>query len=60
MHLGAGDRMIGVFDYCNYPCSRLEVQKVGGQDMDAELILSLLPDIVFATDYITTTRTETS
>ena len=49
--LGAGDRMIGVSDYCNYPAAALEVQKVGGQDMDAELILSLLPDIVFATTY---------
>ena len=43
--------MIGVSDYCNYPAEALEVQKVGGQDMDAELIFSLLPDIVFATTY---------
>lgn len=49
--LGAGDRLIGVSDYDNYPAEALEVQKVGGQDMDVELVLSLLPDIVFATDY---------
>lgn len=49
--LGVGDRMIGVSDYDNYPAEALDVQKVGGQDMDAELILSLLPDIVFATSY---------
>ena len=49
--LGVGERMIGVSDYCNYPEEALSVQKVGGQDMDAELILSLLPDIVFVTTY---------
>ena len=35
--LGLGDKMIGVSDYCNYPEEALEIQKVGGQDMDAEL-----------------------
>ena len=49
--LGVGERMIGVSDYCNYPEEALSVQKVGGQNMDAELILSLLPDIVFVTKY---------
>lgn len=49
--LGVGDRMVGVSDYCNYPAEALEVQKVGGQDMDAELILSILPDIAFVTTY---------
>ncbi|MBB4823327.1 iron complex transport system substrate-binding protein [Sporosarcina luteola] len=49
--LGAGDRLIGVSDYCNYPTEALEVQKVGGQDMDAELIMTLQPDVVFATKY---------
>lgn len=49
--LGVGDRLVGVSDYCNYPEEALKVQKVGGQDMDAELILTLLPDIVFVTTY---------
>ncbi len=49
--LGAGDKVIGVSDYCNYPEEVLDIQKVGGQDMDAELILTLLPDLVFVTDY---------
>lgn len=49
--LGVGNRLIGVSDYCNYPQEALEVQKVGGQDMDAELIMTLLPDVVFATKY---------
>ncbi|MCZ2257461.1 ABC transporter substrate-binding protein [Sporosarcina sp. G11-34] len=54
--LGAGNRMIGVSDYCNYPEEALSVQKVGGQDMDAELVLSLLPDIAFVTKYHHTTH----
>lgn len=49
--LGVGDRMVGVSDYCNYPPEALEVQKVGGQDMNAELILSILPDVAFVTTY---------
>ena len=49
--LGAGDRMIGVSDYVTIRLQHLKSRKVGGQDMDAELILSLLPDIVFATTY---------
>lgn len=49
--LGVGDRLIGVSDYCNYPPEALEVQKVGGQDMDAELVMTLLPDVAFVTQY---------
>lgn len=49
--LGVGDKVIGVSDYCNYPEEVNDIQKVGGQDMDAELILNLLPDMAFVTDY---------
>lgn len=49
--LGVGDRLIGVSDYCNYPPEALEVQKVGGQDMNAELVMTLLPDVAFVTKY---------
>ncbi|WP_088034522.1 ABC transporter substrate-binding protein [Evansella clarkii] len=49
--LGLGEKMIGVSDFCNYPEEALSVEKVGGQDMNAELILSLLPDIVLVTTY---------
>ncbi|NEU32238.1 ABC transporter substrate-binding protein [bacterium LRH843] len=49
--LGAGDRIIGVSDYDNYPEEVKDIQKVGGQDMDAELVLTLLPDMAFVTDY---------
>ncbi|ART76636.1 ABC transporter substrate-binding protein [Sutcliffiella horikoshii] len=49
--LGLGDRMIGVSDYCNYPAQTADVEKVGGQDMNAEMILTLMPDVIFVTDY---------
>ncbi|MGD6779525.1 ABC transporter substrate-binding protein [Sutcliffiella horikoshii] len=49
--LGLGDKMIGVSDYCNYPAETADVEKVGGQDMNAEMILTLMPDVIFVTDY---------
>lgn len=49
--LGLGDKIIGVSDYDNYPKEALEIQKVGAQDINAELVLSLLPDMALVTDY---------
>ncbi|WNF35083.1 ABC transporter substrate-binding protein [Bacillaceae bacterium IKA-2] len=49
--LGLGDKVIGVSDYCNYPAEVLEIQQVGAQDINVELILTLLPDVVLVTDY---------
>lgn len=49
--LGLGDKVIGVSDYCNYPTEVLEIEKVGAQDINVELILTLLPDVALVTDY---------
>ncbi|KMJ57589.1 iron ABC transporter substrate-binding protein [Bacillus sp. LL01] len=49
--LGLGDKMVGVSDYCNYPVETADVEKVGAQDMNVELILTLMPDVIFVTDY---------
>ncbi len=49
--LGLGDKIIGVSDYCNYPAETENITKVGGQDINVELVLSLLPDIALVTDY---------
>lgn len=47
--LGAGDRVVGVTDYCDYPASAKERPKVGGfQNPDLETIVQMQPDIVFA------------
>ncbi|MDI9642037.1 MAG: cobalamin-binding protein [Archaeoglobales archaeon] len=51
--IGAGDRVIGVTDYCDYPPEVLEklrkgeIQKVGGYvNFDLEKVLALKPDLV--------------
>jgi iron complex transport system substrate-binding protein len=49
--LGLGDKIVGVSDYDNYPKEVEKIQKVGAQDINAELVLSLLPDIALVTDY---------
>ncbi|BDH60416.1 putative ABC transporter substrate-binding lipoprotein YvrC [Lysinibacillus sp. PLM2] len=49
--LGLGEKIIGVSDYCNYPEQALDITKVGGQDIKAEVVFSLLPDIALVTDY---------
>lgn len=49
--LGLGDKIIGRSDYDNYPEEVLEIQSVGAQDINAELVLSLLPDMALVTDY---------
>ncbi|MFC4736081.1 ABC transporter substrate-binding protein [Bacillus daqingensis] len=49
--IGAGDRLVGVSEYCNYPEEALEIENVGAQDMDLERILSLEPDMALVSDY---------
>jgi iron complex transport system substrate-binding protein len=49
--LGLGDKIIGVSDYDNYPEEATKIQKVGAQDINTELVLSLLPDVALVTDY---------
>ncbi len=47
--VGAGDRVVGVTTYCNYPPEAASREKVGGfsaETMSLEKILSLRPDLV--------------
>lgn len=45
--LDAGDRVVGVTNYCNYPEETAEKEKVGDLfNLSAEKILSLQPDLV--------------
>ena len=49
--LGAGDALVGVTEYCDYPSAALEVDKIGGfsaKTISVETIVSLEPDLVFA------------
>jgi iron complex transport system substrate-binding protein len=49
--LGLGDKVVGVSDYDNYPPEVLDIAKVGGQNINVELVISLAPDIALVTDY---------
>jgi len=47
--LGAGERVVGVTRFCNYPPEARKRTKVGGLiDTDVEAILALHPDLVIA------------
>ena len=48
--LGAGDRIVGVTQYCTYPAEAILKTKVGGfSDPNPELIIFLKPDLIIAT-----------
>ncbi|MCX8037241.1 MAG: cobalamin-binding protein [Candidatus Sumerlaeia bacterium] len=45
--IGAGDRVVGVTRYCNYPPEAARLPKVGGYtDLSIEAVLALAPDLV--------------
>jgi iron complex transport system substrate-binding protein len=49
--LGAGDKLIGRTDYCNYPPEAASVESVGSYDSpNKEKVVVLNPDVVLATD----------
>lgn len=51
--VGAGERVIGRTDYCSYPEEASEVESIGTYTSpNTELIISMEPDIVFASDYV--------
>lgn len=46
--VGAGDRLVGVTTYCDYPSEALRIEKVGDtQTPNAERIVALRPQVVF-------------
>jgi iron complex transport system substrate-binding protein len=47
--VGAGDRLIGVSEFSDYPEAARKIPRVGGLDVSAERIASLGPDLVLAT-----------
>ncbi len=45
--LGAGDRLVGVTDYCNRPADAQKIEKVGDAfNLNMEKLVSLKPDLV--------------
>jgi ABC-type hemin transport system substrate-binding protein len=45
---GAGDRIVGVDDFSNFPAAAKVLPKVGGMQPNIEKIVALRPDVVFA------------
>jgi iron complex transport system substrate-binding protein len=46
--IGAGDRLVGVTTYCNYPAETAAIQKIGDtQTPNIEKIIALQPQVVF-------------
>lgn len=46
---GAGDKLVGVIEYSDFPAEALEIPRVGRYDLlDMERILSMEPDLVLA------------
>lgn len=51
--IGAGDRVKGRTDYCSYPEEASKVESIGTYaSPNTELIISMEPDVVFASDYV--------
>jgi iron complex transport system substrate-binding protein len=47
--VGAGDRVVGVSDYSDYPPPARSIPRVGGLEVSSERVVSLRPDLVLAT-----------
>ena len=46
--LGAGDTLVGVSEYSDYPEAARKIPRVGGLEVDAEKVAALRPDLVLA------------
>ncbi|MET3575748.1 ABC transporter substrate-binding protein [Bhargavaea ullalensis] len=46
--IGAGDKVVGVNDYDDYPEEVQDIEKIGGLEFNVEKIIGLHPDVVFA------------
>lgn len=46
--LGLGEKMVAGSDFDNYPEEALELEKIGGMELNTEAILALDPDLILA------------
>lgn len=53
--LGLGGRVVGVTRYCNYPAEAQKKPKIGDMNANAEAVVALKPDLVFAHGKVNTT-----
>lgn len=50
--VGAGNLVVGVDDYSDYPAAVKNVTKVGSIELNVEMILSLNPDLIVSSDLV--------
>ena len=50
--VGAGDIVVGVDDYSDYPAEVANLTKVGTVELNVEVILSLKPDLIISSDLV--------
>jgi len=50
--VGAGDQVVGVDDYSDYPAETANITKVGSYTLNLEAIVALQPDLIVASDLV--------
>ncbi|MDH3365185.1 MAG: ABC transporter substrate-binding protein [Thermoplasmata archaeon] len=56
--VGAGDLVVGVDDYSDYPAEVSNITKVGSYTLSTEVIISLQPDLVVSSDLVPISQLE--
>ena len=50
--VGAGNLVVGVDDYSDYPAETVNLTKVGNVELNVEVILGLKPDLILSSDLV--------
>src|SRR4030065_1699797 len=50
--VGAGEQVVGVDDYSDYPAEAANLTKVGSYTLNLEVIISLNPDLIVCSDLV--------
>ena len=56
--VGAGDLVVGVDEYSDYPDEVLNITKVGSYTLNTEIIISLQPDLIVSSDLVPLSQLE--
>ena len=56
--VGAGDLVVGVDDYSDYPAEVANITKVGSYTLSTEVIISLQPDLIVSSDLVPISQLE--
>ena len=56
--VGAGDLIVGVDDYSDYPAEVANITKVGSYTLNTEVIISLQPDLIVSSDLVPISQLE--